>query len=426
VIGSVLVVALWGSASAVAAPLTTRVSVSSFHLQANSASPYNYRPVFSRHGRYVAFVSHASNLVAGDTNKSLDVFWRDRLTGVTKRVSVSTSGVQGNGNSIDPSISADGNLVAFSSGASNFVAADPEGGVFLRSISAGTTRLLSISAGGVSGDGFSGDPVISGNGRYVAFSSGADNLVPGDDNLVADIFVKDLVTGEITRVSRTHFGGPADADSYAPAISRAGRYVAFLSYADNLVAGDTNFGTDVFVRDRQAHTTTRVSVSTTGAQADSFVDAPRMSADGRYVVFDAYATNLVPNDQYGDYDVFVHDQTTGTTTLVDVTSSGVQAKSGAVLPDISADGRYIVFTSTAANLGAGANGVRQVFLHDQETGQTRLVSVAMGGGPGNDGSYTPGISPDARWIGFPSDATDLIAHDTNGKTDVYARGPLFP
>jgi hypothetical protein len=230
----------------------------------------------SADGRYVVFESFANNLVAGDTNSAFDVFRRDRLTGETVRVSVTSGGGQASGSSTDPRVSDDGNLVAFASTAFDLVANDANGAsdIFVRDISAGTTTRVSVSTIGGDADLPSTEPAISGDGRVVAFTSAATNLVPGDSNGVSDTFVRDLVAGTTARVSVSSTGGQADKASAGASLSRDGRFISFLSSATNLVTGAS--GTQVYVRDTQALTTTRPLSSTTASWA-------RLSSDGRYL-----------------------------------------------------------------------------------------------------------------------------------------------
>ncbi len=290
------------------AATTERVSVSSAEAEGNYRS--NWSSV-SADGRYVAFSSLADNLVAGDTNGVVDVFVRDRVTGITDRVSVSGAGEQGNDWSNWPSISADGRYVAFMSTANNLVAGDTNGSwdVFVRDRVSGETERVSVSSAEVEANGGSGGAVnllaISADGRYVAFLSEATNLVAGDTNGSNDVFVRDRVSGETERVNVSSAGAEANGPSGYSVISADGRYVAFMSDATNLVPGDTNGRADVFVRDRMAGETQRVSVSSAGVEADGRSDENSISADGRYVAFGSRASNLVPGDTNGTRDIFV-------------------------------------------------------------------------------------------------------------------------
>ncbi len=405
------------------------VSVDSDGVQGND---HSNAASISADGRYVAFFSGASNLVAEDVNGTWDVFVHDRQTGVTTLVSVDSDGTQGDDSSFSPSISADGRFVAFQSFASNLVAGDTNGyvDVFVHDRQTGVTTLVSVDSDGTQGDDSSFSPSISADGRYVAFESGASNLVAGDVNGTYDVFVHDLQTGVTTLVSVESDGVQGNSDSGTSSISADGRYVAFSSYASNLVAGDTNGYVDVFVHDRQTGVTTLVSVSvdSDGVQGNDHSNAASISADGRYVAFFSGASNLVAGDLNGTYDVFVHDLQTGVTTLVSVDSDGVQGNGYSDAPSISADGRYVAFPSEASNLVAGdLNGTYDVFVHDLQTGVTTLVSVDSDGAQGNSYSGGRSISGDGRFVAFDSFASNLVVGDINDAYDVFvARNILAP
>jgi Tol biopolymer transport system component len=254
---------------------------------------------------------------------------------------------------------------------------------------------------------------ISADGRFVAFSSGASNLVPGDTNNRRDIFVHDQQTGQTIRVSIASDGSQANDHSDNVSISADGRFVAFSSGASNLVPGDTNETVDCFVHNRDADgngifdepegiQTSRVSVASNGAQAnDPGVQFSSISADGRFIAFRSRASNLVPGDTNGAEDVFVHDQQTRQTTRVSVASDGSQANGGSGAASISADGRFVGFNSVASNLVAGdTNGDSDVFVHDQRTRQTTRVSVASDDSQANGGSAGARISIDRPLRGF--------------------------
>jgi hypothetical protein len=274
------------------------------------------------------------------------------------------------------------------------------------------------------GDGDSYDPAISADGRFVAFHSDAENLVSGDTNGQRDVFVRDRLAGTTVRVSVDSAGNQATGDdSSDSAISADGRVVAFYSGAANLVADDTNGQDDIFVHDRQTGATTRVSVDSAGGEANGTGSyAVSLSADGRFVSFYSYATNLVANDTNGYVDVFVHDRQTGTTQRVSVGSAGGEANDGSYNPALSWDGRFVAFYSSASNLIAGdANAKRDVFVHDRQAGTTQRVSVDGAGGEANDGSYNPTISGACRFVAFESVASDLVPDDNNSKRDIIVR-----
>lgn len=356
----------------------------------------------------------------------------------TVRVSISSAGVEADGESWWPSISRDGRFVAFRSLASNLlgpgVDTNGKGDIFVRNLDKGGTVRVSVSSSGAQSNGHSKRPSISADGRYVAFQSMAWNLVPGDTNQREDIFVHDLWTETTTRVSVTSAGAQSNHYSFLPDISEDGRFVAFGSWATNLVPGDTNGdavieqGSDVFVHDRKSKTTTRVSLTNTGGQAwGGASGGPSISADGRYVVFLSSATNLLGpgGDTNSASDVFVRDLQAATTKRVSVGSGGTQANDHSFNdPDaISADGRYVVFQSDADNLaGAGAdtNGETDVFVHDHLTGNTTKVSRSPGG-EANGWSDFANISADGRTIVYASLADNILGAggDTNGVFDVF-------
>jgi Tol biopolymer transport system component len=372
----------------------------------------------------VAFYSDASNLVNGDTNGSYDVFVHDRETDITERVSVGSGGVQGNGNSLYPSISADGRYVVFHSFASNLVGGDTNRAfdVFVRDRQSGTTERVSVATGGAQGNGDSYSPSISADGRYVTFTSQANNLIPGQHHQGQDVFVHDRQSGTTERMSVDSGGVPGNAGSFSSSISADGRYVAFCSFATNLVLGDTNSLMDAFVHDRLTGTTERVSVDSSGAQGNDNSDSPSVSADGRYVAFNSSATNLVSGDTNGFTDVFVHDRQSGATVRVSVDSAGVQGNNFSLFPSISADGRFVAFHSVANNLVSGDTNDRyDVLIHDQQSGITERISLDSGGMEGNSDSTVSSISGDGRFVAFLSNATNLVPGDTNAAQDVFVR-----
>jgi Tol biopolymer transport system component len=350
-------------ARAVSSAQTERVSVSSTGGEASGSS---YALSISADGQFVAFTSSASNLVDGDTNGASDVFVYDRVTEETRRVSVSSTGAQGNGDSYGPQISADGQFVAFLSSASNLVHVDTNNlkDVFVHDRDTHMTRRVSVSSTGAQANRFSNDPSISADGQFVAFDSWASNLVRVDTNRQLDVFVHDRDTHMTRRVSVSSTGAQADNSSYHPSISADGQLVAFTSSASNLVDGDTNGASDVFVRDRTMQMTRRVSVSSTGAQAsDGYSRYQSISADGQFVAFESSASNLVRADTNGWTDVFVYDLAADKTRRVSVSSTGAQADGYSRDPSISADGRFVAFSSSASNLvDADTNGTFDVFV----------------------------------------------------------------
>ncbi|MFZ6003278.1 MAG: hypothetical protein ACOYXM_05025, partial [Actinomycetota bacterium] len=346
-------------------------------------------------------------------------------------VSVDSDEVQGNGDSgmfgafVD--VSGDGHHVTFTSSASNLVPSDTNGtsDVFVRDLDTGTTELVSVTAGGAAGGGASNGSSISSTGRFVVFNSAAPNLVSGDTNGTLDVFVRDRQLGTTELVSVSGAEALANSLSGWGSATPDGRFIAFHSYASNLVPGDTNGAPDIFVRDRQLGTTERVSVSTAGSQATATSQMARISADGSLVFFESDAPNLVPDDTNGWRDVFVHDRNTAETSRVSLTESDGQLTSccGASSPTISPDGRYVSFGSNSSGVVAGASGY-QVYLRDRVLGTTELVSATGAGAPGNAGStpsFMRGVSDDGRYITFSSLASNLAAGDDNSASDVFVR-----
>jgi Tol biopolymer transport system component len=402
-----------------AAGTTSRASIGPGGAQGNNSSSV---PSVSADGRYLAFDSNASNLVIGDTNGVSDVFVQDRQTGETTRVSVSSGGSQGNEVSNSPSISAGGRYVAFHSQADNLVSGDTngKGDIFVHDRLAGETTRVSVSSTGIQANKSSFSPSISADGRYITFSSYATNLVSGDTNSNQDVFVHDRLTGDTTRASVSSGGNQGNAKSWNPSISANGRYVVFNSTAGNLVIGDSNGYADIFVRDRVTEMTTRVSVASDGTQGNQHSWNPSVSADGDYVVFESEADNLVSGDTNSVRDVFIHQPQTGMTTRLSVSSDNAQGNGASKNPSITYDGQVVAFNSSATNLVDGdTNGRMDVFVHDRGNGETTRVSTTSSGNQGNYHSHKPSISAKGRYVGFESNASNLVSGDTNGAWDVF-------
>ena len=408
-------------AASVGAQVTQRMSLDSAGVQAND---YSFHASLSADGRYVAFHSNATNLVAGDTNGKLDVFVRDRVSGITERMSVDSGGVQGDGDSFFTSITANGRYVAFYSLSTNLVPGDTNNAfdAFVHDRLTGVTERVSVDSSGAQGNGGSYAPSISADGRYVVFYGDASNLVPGDANQQVDVFLHDRQTGATTLVSVDSAGAQSDDTSFNPTLSLDNRFVGFASRATNLVPGDTNGTWDSFVRDLQTGVTLRISVDSAGTQGNAESDAPTLSADGRYAAFQSDASNLVANDTNAVKDVFVHDLQTGITTRVSLGLGGAQGDGYSYSSAITPDGRYVAFYGLATNLVPGdTNASRDVFLHDRLTSTTSRVSLASSGAQASADSSRAAITPDARFVVFDSFATDLVSGDTNGFADIFIR-----
>jgi Ca2+-binding RTX toxin-like protein len=400
---------------------TTRVSLSSAGIQGNGSSK---SPSISGNGRYVSFYgSNVNNLVAGDTNNYPDIFVRDIQTGQTTRVSVASDGTQANLPSESPIISDNGRYVIFQSDANNLVANDinNRSDIFVRDTQTNKTTLVSVSSGGTQGNGDSSAIGISADGRYIVFNSKASNLVNNDFNsILSDVFVRDTQTNQTTLVSIGSGGTQSNKDAYASGISSDGRYIVFNSIASNLVANDFNNQSDVFVRDTQTNQTTLISVSYDGNPVFGGSGDAKISGNGRYVAFSSAGNNLVAGDTNNKIDVFVRDTQTNQTKLVSVDLNGISANADSYINDISDDGRYIVFRSKANNLVVGgANGLDNIFVRDTQTNQTTCVSVNSNGFQGNSFSTEASISGDGRYIVFDSVSSNLVIGDTNNSSDIF-------
>jgi Tol biopolymer transport system component len=427
VVGTVVVgalaAALVGVPAVTAAPggpsaVTALLSVASDGRHGNADS---FAPSLSADGSTVAFASVATNLSPADPPGIVNVFVRDQRTGHTLQLSQGLGGAAPDGDSTDPVVSGDGTVVAFESNASNLVAGDTNGvpDIFVRDRVSGRTTRVSVASDGAEGNGASSSPSISADGRFVAFASEATALVPGDHNRTEDVFVHDRRTGRTTKVSVASDGRPANGPSFSPRISADGRFVAFASEATNLVAGDTNGATDIFVHDRETGRTTRVSVASNGAQSDSDCFAPSISGDGRFVAFTTDAGNLVPGDTNQASDVFVHDRQTGRTVLVSVAVDGRPSSRGSFMPSLSADGRSVAFVTDGALLPDDRNNTEDVYVADLWRSSMRRASVASDGSEADGPSMGPTMSADGVIVAFESLADNLVLADSNGAEDVF-------
>ncbi len=417
-----------------AAPVTVLVSRAGGDGPSGDAN--SVTPSISADGRYVAFASRARNLVPGTEGHGLQIYVRDlvaRTTTLVSRVS-GVDGVAADSGATNPTISADGRYVAFSSGAENLSSEDVTyGDVFVRDLATGTTTLVSRASGltGAAADEYSSDPAISADGRHVTFVSQANNLSAEDTDASSDVFVRDLDTGVTELISRA--SGPAGAagtdNSYEPSISGDGRYVAFYSRAplgtDDF--DEQSFPGDIFVRDRATATTILVSRASGAAGKPSDVESQEaaISADGLHVAFESDA-KLTGQRGYGP-NVFVRDIATGTTKLVTV-GEKLMAGYSKRDPSISADGRYVAFETGGNGLTAvdTANRV-DVFVRDMQRGVTVDASRAGGalGVPGDGPSFDPSISADGTYVAFDSRATNLSGSEQGDFSDVFRRRPVY-
>lgn len=406
---------------------TTRESVNAAGAEGNLGSE---EPQIAWESTVLVFTSRASNLVSGDTNNAADVFYRSRDSGNIELVSVGAGSRPANGDSVSPSVSTDGRYIAFSSWATNIVSSWPSDppAVYLRDRVSSTTVAVSMDRFGRIVNGTK--PSISADGRYVAFESTNAYIVVGDNNYATDVFVWDRLTGWITRASVSSFGIQGDAASDSPAISADGRLVAFRSFATNLVRGDTNNAADIFVHDCLSGETARVSVDFYGREANGYsLPQPAISADNRFVAFATTATNLDPRDTVPDADVYVYDRQTGASMLVSHDFVRGKGNADSYTPVISAGGRAIAFASRATNFDpADMNGAADIFFSELlslEPPLSRVTRMSVGA-LGREGEYgadssMPAISASGRFVAFQSQAARLVPDDRNNAPDVFLR-----
>jgi len=351
-------------------------------------------------GTKIVFSSSDSTLVTGDTNSHNDIYVKDLDTGDYTVASTASDGTFGNDHAHNASMSADGTTVSFDSRSNNLVTGDTnnQSDIFVKDLDTGALERASVSASGAQANGYSGQSSISGDGNMVGFYSRASNLVTNDTNGQYDYFVKNMATGAVINASTSTTGVQGNASSYYGEVSADGNFAVFYSYANNLVAGDTNYNPDVFRKNLVTGELELVSENAAGTIANSYSSDASISADGRFVAFRSNADNLVAGDTNGRSDVFVKDMDTGTVTLVSSDSGGVQSNSYSYSPKISADGRYVTFHSQATNFNSepgAANGL--IYVKDLQTGDLTLISEDL---PSDTYPNDPDISGDGSTISF--------------------------
>jgi Tol biopolymer transport system component len=404
---------------------------------------------FARGDEVIAFASNANNLVPGDTGGT-DIFVRDRAANTIVRVSVRADGTQAPGTHWHPDITPDARFIVWSSDATSLAQPATVGRhIFLRDRDANgngifdepghvTVELISVSGDGTPGNGPSSMPVISGDGRFIAFQSDATNLANGDGNGAMDIFVRDRLSGKTTLVSRGLGDQSGAGLSNVPNISRDGAYIIFQSNAPDLVAGDTNATTDVFRYATATGAIETVSVTAEGASlaggsvlGSEAVVGPCLSGDGRHIVFQSTASNAVSGDGNGQIDILAKDMTTGRVSLISMRANGEQTQFPSVSPTISVDGRFVVFGTQDPLIVPGDTNRRQdMFLRDRDDDndgifdepspiKIRRVSVGSDGIQPTLASYGGRICDDGRCVLFTTTAGNLVPGDTNGFPDVF-------
>ncbi|WP_433728197.1 hypothetical protein ACQP2Y_14325 [Actinoplanes sp. CA-051413] len=369
--------------------------------------------------RAFAAVTAVVSLVAGAWGTPASAIPR----ATTIRVSATPAGGPPDNFSNEPAISANGRYVAFTSAASDLVRRDTNGAwdVFVRDVRTGVISRVSLSETGAQLDGASYQPAISGDGRYIAFLSFATNVIAGDPNPTGNIFLHDRRTGSTVRIPPAGEGAPYAPYADSPSISRDGRVIAFSS-RNAVLPGDTNDTSDVFVWRRGTARIEQVSVSSQGHPGDAESYDAAVSADGRYVAFTSNSGNLATDGATGQWQIHLRDLRTRTTTMVSRSSSGVPANGESNVGGVSAGGRYVLFTSSASNLVPGdVNDVPDVFLRDRRLGTTRRVSVSRTGQQLSMGSGQAALSATGRYAAFVSPDPTIVAGDTNELADVFVR-----
>ncbi len=434
----ILFIELWSSA---ALPQhTSRVSLDNEGLGGAGAS---VNPALSETGQHIAFQSNAPL----DPNASghTDIYVRDRVANTTTLLSLSYLGGPANAFSSDATLSNDGRYVAFQSSASNLVAGDLNGfgDVFLADRDPdgngvldegnGTLIRLSENGAGVEGNAPSSLPVLSGDGRYVTFISIANNLVAGDMNVVPDQFIYDVQTGSLTLASLTNAGGQGDLPSGPGVLSQDGRYLCFSSQATNFEAADTNGLPDLYLRDRDPDgngvfdegngTTTWVSYTASGGTANASCSNVDINASGTAIVFQSAATNLTAGNGAGVTQIFYRDLSSGAIYLVSRNGTNQVGDDASTYPEISLDGKAVVFQSRATNLVTGdTNFWDDAFMVDLVALTIERISVTVTGGEVPLYSHRPSIGGTRSEVVYQSPDDTIVPHDTNSDLDIFVYG----
>lgn len=405
---------------------TRRISVGLNDRESNHSSFSDYSFTMSEDGRIATFYSYASNLSPEDTDTTKDVYVYDLDSDTTELISKSTGGVKGNSHSMYPSVSPDGRYIVFESSANNLVSNDTNGksDIFIHDRQTGGTTLISVTSDGLQANDHSLTASVSSDGERVVFDSAATNLVPGDGNGRSDVFVRDIDSGTTERISVSASGNEGNAASFWSHISADGGHVAYISYATNLVAGDTG-GAHVFVRDLTTGTTVRASVASDGTEANSSSDEPMLSGDGRYVVFESWASNLTGGASGSNAGLFVRDLKDSVTEAIPL-SKVDGGSAGGYEPSISVGGRYVAF-ETPDPLASGDNNNRSdVYVYDRQTLSTTRSSVGTQGQDTNQSSWYPFISGDGTRVQYGSPASNLVCGDDAYQDDMFVSATGVP
>jgi uncharacterized repeat protein (TIGR01451 family) len=413
-----------------------RVSLGNGDVEGDGSS---FFPYSSYDGRIVAFESWARNWAYDGPSGSrnwIDIFYRDRLTGYTQKITFDYYGQETADNkSVDPTVTYDGRYIVYTSYATNLVPDDTNGSIFFEDTGLdvfmhdrvqNSTIRVSLNWQGQEIDG-SSSGIITGDGRYIVFFSSGTNVIPGGNELEHTyLFIRDWQTGAINQLLQTVDGQPPNGLSQHPAASYDGRYIVYASSASNLVPNDLNGHSDIFYLDRQTGVQRRVTLGPNG-EANGPSGRPQISGDGRYIVFHSEATNLVANDTNGVSDIFLYEMATGALRRISVAGNGAQSNGLSKEPSICHDGRFVSFTSAATNLVPGdVNGQRDVFVYGTANGQIRVVTANANGEWGNNIAHRSFMIPNCEMVAFASEADNLVPNDTNGERDAFMGDFIWP
>ncbi len=420
--GLIAVLSIVAATATPAAAAKTTIEVVSVDASGDGVAAAELAHDISADGRFVVFGSTEA-VIPGTVFGGVNLFRHDRLTGDVDLVSASVSGDYSKGSATAPAISDDGRFVAFESDATDLAGGSDKNGaddVFVRDMATGQTTRVSSTTSGVAGNGASTRPWVSGDGSTIGFSSWSTDLVAGDTNAARDAFAYDVATGTVERVSLGAKGEQPDDTSLGTGSSHDGRMVVFQSLATNIVTGDTGGMIDVFVRDRVTGAVTLVSADSQGGFGNWDSDDASISGDGDTVAFRSYANDLVANDTNATEDIFVRQLSAGVTTRVSVASNGTQANAWSFAADLSNDGKTVVFTSDASNIVPGdSNADFDVFAHDLTTGKTHMLSVGYDGSQGSALALWPKVDGDGSDAIFWSPSPNLVPNDPTPNGEIY-------
>src|SRR6266511_3924965 len=399
-----------------------RLAAISRNGQGRFGNASSHSPAISADGRWVAFLSGATNLTTDASGTNVLVYVYDRVTRLITLVSRSTTGVLPNADCTDVRLSGDGHFVVFVTSARNLIVNDNNGAadVFLFDRDLSRLELVSTPGTGV-GNADSDSPAISADGRYVVFASAASNLISGDNNGWRDIFLRDRQARTTTRVSVSSSGAQATFPSDVPNISGDGRYITFLSIASNLVAEPYVFAYHLYVRDRTLATTERLSKNSSGQPGNDHSGLSSLSADGRYIAFESSANNLLPGDTNDAVDVFLWNRgPPRVLQRMSVANNGVQADQSCWVPFLTGNGRHVLFFSESTTLCAQDDDpVHDIFSYDRLAAKLSRLSYNHAGHSGSDASFLPVASADGQFVAFASWAWNLAPAEGNGALDVF-------